>query len=73
MEKIVEQQKQRIEDLNPSKEKQKKFERLCKEYHIAAVNRAKAAMHCRETQTVECRLKENKENAGNSANVDRGT
>merc|ERR1712224_1041852 len=46
LERVVQEQKEQIRTLMPTKEKARKFEKLCKEYHIAATNRTKAAMHC---------------------------
>ena len=74
LEGIIEQQKQKINNLQPTKDKTRKFEKLCKDYHVAAVNRKKAAMHSREVQTDgDSRCYRNsaadKENMGKQANV----
>merc|ERR1712129_557596 len=71
LEKRIAIQLAELEKLRPSKAKARAFEKLAQEYHRAKCLHEKSKLICRETQTYEVRVHDDKENINQNQNSNR--
>merc|ERR1712129_186563 len=71
LEKKIALQLAELGKLRPSKAKSRAFEKLAQEYHRAKCLHEKSKLICRETQTYEVRVHDDKENINQNSNRQR--